>query len=294
MSFEARSRLIKNLEMECGRSLLVGTELRAWHYDPEKLLFRCDVHEKWSRRRALDARAVVLAVGRFGPGAGRHPHQLLVKYSEEWRWECAWSKRAELFLQEDQYLDPKLIVTSPDGRYGWRTFCCCRDGEVITTDVRGVVSVSGRADCSPTGRSNVGFNLRVTDADLAQALWPLGLRSLTIGQGFRVALPLDEYLAGTRRQNCPCARFRSLSPARRRAYAAPGGLPSSPRKPMPSDCPCHRGHWVYPRLADNLWCGPNPLWIAGDGTGIFRGLTAAMVSGYYAAVQAIGYTESSP
>ena len=40
--------------------------------------------------------------------------------------------------------------------------------------------------------------------------------------------------------------------------------------------PAIEGVGFYPELSDNLQSGPNPLWIAGDGTGIFRGLTAAM------------------
>src|SRR5437764_10029484 len=82
---------------------------------------------------------------------------------------------------------------SPDDRYSWRTFCCCRDGEVVRTEVRGVVSVSGRADGPTTGKSNVGFNLRVTDARLADSLWPNGC--WPTGDDRRVASqPLNGFL----------------------------------------------------------------------------------------------------
>jgi hypothetical protein len=35
----------------------------------------------------------------------------------------------------------------------------------------GLWSVSGRADCSPTGKSNVGLNTRFLDANLASRIW---------------------------------------------------------------------------------------------------------------------------
>jgi hypothetical protein len=39
-------------------------------------------------------------------------------------------------------------------------------------------------------------------------------------------------------------------------------------------------------LAD-LQLAPYPCWVAGDATGLFRGLTAALVSGWYAAERAM-------
>jgi hypothetical protein len=36
------------------------------------------------------------------------------------------------------------------------------------------------------------------------------------------------------------------------------------------------------------------MWVAGDATGVFRGLTAAMVSGYFAALEAAAHLEGLP
>ena len=296
MDYEVRRRLIEMLEAECGPSLLARTDLRSLRFDPGRLLYECDARgENGGSPVRIDARAVILAMGRFGPlgwptsspASGEEFRRVEVGVRLE-------QASTGFFLQGDQFLDPKLIMTSPDGRYGWRTFCCCRDGEVITTEVRGLVSVSGRADCPPTGRSNVGFNLRVKNADLAHSFWPRGLTPLTEGRSAGVAMPLDEYLAGNGGEIAGLlgtGPSRLLAQGLRQLQAA---FPALREGPCLVIAPAIEGISFYPSLNDNHQSGPNPLWIAGDGTGIFRGLTAAMVSGYYAAVQAMGYTESSP
>ncbi len=289
MSYAARRRLIEALEAGCGQALIAVNELHSLRYESENLLFRCDVRgEDESGPDRIDARAMILAGGRFGPlgwpAASPASGQVFRRVEVGVRLEQA---SEEFFLQEDQFLDPKLIRTSSDSRYGWRTFCCCRDGEVITTEVRGLVSVSGRADCPPTGRSNVGFNLRVTDAELARSLWPLGIGP----NGGRVEQPLDEYLEGDGRE---IAGVLGAGPSR---LLAEGVVKLRDAYPALRNAqvvaPAIEGVGFYPELSDNLRSGSNPLWIAGDGTGIFRGLTAAMVSGYFAALQVAGYLEAS-
>ncbi len=292
MRYDARRRLIGVLEAACGRSLLAGSELHALRYEPGNLLFRCDVHGE-NGGGSIDARAVILAGGRFGPpgrpAATPASSRVFRRMEVGVRLEQA---SGEFFLRQDGFLDPKLILTSPDGRYGWRTFCCCRDGEVITTEVQGLVSVSGRADCPPTGKSNVGFNLRVTDAELARSLWPQGLGSA----GASIAQPLDEYLKNGATKG-GIADVLGPGPSR---LLTEGLEQLRDAYPALRDARCQvvapaiEGVGFYPELADNLRCGPNPLWIAGDGTGIFRGLTAALVSGHFAALQAVGYTEGYP
>ncbi|MGH9165202.1 MAG: hypothetical protein ACRDZW_06815, partial [Acidimicrobiales bacterium] len=108
----------------------------------------------------LAGRALVIATGRLSPLE-------LVRMLPAAPWRDG---RLEVGVRLDQpsdrfilashpSVDPKLVVAQGDGG-AVRTFCCCRGGEVITTHTRGIVSVSGRADVSPTGRSNVGIVLR--------------------------------------------------------------------------------------------------------------------------------------
>jgi hypothetical protein len=37
----------------------------------------------------------------------------------------------------------------------------------------------------------------------------------------------------------------------------------------------------YPNLSSNLQCEGVPAWVVGDACGLFRGIVASMLSGYY-------------
>jgi len=59
--------------------------------------------------------------------------------------------------------DVKLIYQGADPGIEWRTFCSCREGQVVAIPFETLTAYSGRADCPPTGRCNFGLNLRLTD-----------------------------------------------------------------------------------------------------------------------------------
>jgi len=77
----------------------------------------------------------------------------------------------EFFLYRDATPGPKLIWRDLPNRREWRTFCCCRDGEIVPVLIESTISASGRADLPPTGRSSVGFHVRVYDEDQAAKTW---------------------------------------------------------------------------------------------------------------------------
>ena len=107
----------------------------------------------------IEAPKLVLAGGRF------LPHFLLndggVTQSEFQRLE--YGVRVEGDSKLDMFnptnlTDPKYILVTENG-VEYRTFCWCRDGEVVRSDWFGIQTYSGRADIAPTGRSNFGFTL---------------------------------------------------------------------------------------------------------------------------------------
>ena len=280
-----RRRLIEVLEAGCGANLRPREELRRLHFDAGAGVFRGDLRRPGGETDRVEAAGVVFAGGRFGPGAWRaiFPQGPLTFRRAEVGVRLE-QNAAAFFLRREAPLDPKLLAGSVDGRYGWRTFCCCRGGEVVATEVGGWVSVSGRADGPPTGRSNVGFNLRVTDAGLARALWPDGLP--VPGWPGVAAQPLGEMLS--RPDDGPVGR--ALGPGAARLLGEGLGLlaaayPTLLRVPCTVIAPAVEGVGLYPELTD-LQLAPYPCWVAGDATGLFRGLTAALVSGWYAAERA--------
>jgi uncharacterized FAD-dependent dehydrogenase len=287
--------LIERLQAECGAHLLTGAELQAAQIDREERLLRCYIRAVGSP--VLDqvvASAVVYAGGRFSPmnwpAVFAQTAQVFRRVEIGVRLE---QNSDDFFLSDDPRKDPKLILRSPDGRYSWLTFCCCRGGEVVTTEVQGVCSVSGRADGPPTGRSNVGFNLRVTDAHLAASLWPHGLRQAADGRR-TAAQQLAEFLerpeGGAIAGTVGAAVAGLLAEGLRALCSA---HPRLLRSPCLVTAPAIEGIGRYPELTDTLRYGDAPLWVAGDATGIFRGLTAAMVSGHFVALLAAGYLEES-
>ncbi len=267
VSLERRRRLVEELEGQCGSSLLAGVELRSVRSSPDTRLFRCEVRSDSSL--ALDeveARAIVFVGGRFGTvgWAATFPEipQVFRRVEVGVRIE---QESEGFFLKDDRFRDPKLILSSRNGRYSWRTFCCCRDGEVVSTEVRGVVSVSGRAD-GPT----TGMPCRPTSEQLRQFLVAAGSGDIAQVLGRGAAALLAEGLQEL------CVRYPRLRESPARLVA-----------------PAIEGVGQYPELTGTLRAGPHPLWVAGDATGIFRGLTAALVSGYFAAAQAAAYSEAS-
>lgn len=270
-----RTQMIAELESACAGRLLPGHVVRALRYDADERRFVCDAGSL-----RIEARAVVYAGGRFGP---LHWPALFPQGSRTFR-------RAEVgvrleqesgrfFLRDDLCLDPKLLLNGSDGRYGFRTFCCCRDGEIVATTVQGVTSVSGRADCPPTGRSNVGFNLRIADETFARELWP----AAGLG-GEPVVRPLDEFLRDGAPEVLSAQASRLLIEGLSRLRSACPSLTASECRVV---APTVEGVGHYPALSDDLRAEPFPLWVAGDASGVFRGLTAALLSGHYAALRGL-------
>jgi uncharacterized FAD-dependent dehydrogenase len=241
-------------------------------------------------RGTVTTRRAVLATGRFGP-------ELLTSLSGDGTSEIVMTPRrleagvrlqqraSEFFLRDIALLDPKLIWASGDDVFEWRTFCCCRDGLVLPTLTQGLWTVSGRADCPPTGTSNVGFNLRITDPELIDREWP-GLSRRLQELRSPVTVGLDEFIEGggedLRRVLGPWLAAGLADGLQHLCASFPnGGLETAVLVG-----PALEGVGRYPAHDQRLQAAPR-LWVAGDVTGSFRGLTAALVSGHMAGTAAL-------
>lgn len=183
------------------------------------------------------------------------------------------------------------------GPVEWRTFCCCRDGEVVATaspiaatDAGAgpgwdrLVTASGRADGPPTGRSNIGLLARVLDSEHGRVIWSQILDRCS-GRTALFDLALTDVLT---RGEAPLAEHfgdagaRVLLEGLRRFCAGFPGLADSPTARLLG--PVIEGVGCYPADHD-LQIGDTGLWVAGDGTGRFRGIVASLISGAYVAEQ---------
>ncbi|MDU0294859.1 MULTISPECIES: hypothetical protein [Saccharothrix] len=239
----------------------------------------------------LTTRRLLLATGRLGPlQAGDwidRRHLTFRRIEVGVRIE---EPSESFFLSAHPQVDPKYIWR--DGPVEWRTFCCCRDGEIIGTSTNGVTSASGRSDGPGTGRSNVGFNVRL------DAAWEESLEGARFFATVRRARRLRRCLLGRFIRDAGSAVDNDLSAVLGRGLTT---LLAKGLDRLVATFPDHdfldalltgptiEGVGLYPVHDERLASPMGRLWCAGDVAGDFRGLTAALVSGHIAGQSAAGY-----
>lgn len=232
-----------------------------------------------------EARRVVMALGRYGPLV---LHRSLSDADFIFR-------RVEIGVRIEQLsedfilsnyscLDPKLIGKTGSG-HSWRTFCCCRDGLVVSTSSAGISSISGRADCPPTGRSNVGLLARFSEPRAGMAAW----RDLLHSQP--PVVPVVESVSELmdRSGHIHADNSRALQSlggdTARHVLRGLNDLAQFTGRTLASAvlyAPAIEGVGLYPQSCQDMHIPGRPIFVAGDLTGKFRGLTAALISGYTA------------
>ena len=235
------------------------------------------------RRVDVRARALIVATGRLSP---RWVRSWLADLDVRFAFRrLQFGVRLELAADAPLFerlvgVDPKLRLALDDATE-LRTFCTCRDGEVVCGEAGGIAAWSGRADGPPTGRSSVGLLVRTTDEALARAVAPAlfaarpssvplaaadlsTLRPIFGERGAALVLHAIDRLL----ELCPDTRH-------------------DPRAVI--HAPCIEGVGDYPVDDGALQVAPG-VWVAGDLCGRFRGIVAGMVSGRYAALRLLRAT----
>ncbi len=185
---------------------------------------------------------------------------------------------AQLFRRLDD-VDPKLTLALSEGHRAL-TFCTCRDGEIVTGASRGVFAVSGRADGPATGRSSIGVLVRVVDPSVAAAIEPWLFRG-----GEPIVTALRDIVGRDRSEPALASVL-----GERGASLVKVALSRFSEALMASDevdvaavhAPCIEGVGMYPSSDHDLRVADS-VRVAGDVTGLFRGIVSSMVSGRYAA-----------
>ena len=224
------------------------------------------------------AKAVVIAGGRFGSLTLESMCPEISRAFRRYEIGVRVQQQSDKFgLKDCPALDPKIIIQRVRDDVEWRTFCTCRDGEIIETNWHGLRTLSGRADGKKTGMSNFGFNLRLLQSALTDQINAEIARILR-GELAIFEIPVVDYLAGASAYG---AELDKLFRDGLREFAKSFDISEST-----IHGPCIEGVGHYPDLNSNLKAACGPIWIAGDMTGEFRGLTAALVSGHYVAQKA--------
>lgn len=226
--------------------------------------------DRLGRCEEVHTRDLVFATGRWSP---RWLRPLFEKLGVTYRF-----RRDEIGVRIEAAADHPLFARLPgvdgklllrDGDLEIRTFCTCRDGEVVLGHADDLQAYSGRADGPPTGRSNVGLVVR----------GPLGDAIDRAAAAEPTALMLRDWIANPTAlepvygPTGASAMWRAIE--RLREWA-----------PELEDARIHapviEGVGEYPVDDGSLKIAPN-VWIAGDACGRFRGIVASMVSGRYVA-----------
>ncbi len=226
---------------------------------------------------SIAADHVVVATGRLSP-----------------RWIRPWLEplgarfafqRAEFGVRVETRVDHPLFARLPgvdgklvadlDAATQIRTFCTCRDGEVVLGRADHVAAYSGRADGPPQGKSNVGLVVRTRDPDVGRDVLDAVARATPI------ALPLAAWRAEDA-VLAPCFGIRGAALLARARDALLAFAPDLTDATIYA--PCLEGVGDYPVVDGALAAAPG-VWIAGDACGRFRGIVASMIAGRYVARQ---------
>ncbi|WP_445375210.1 FAD-dependent oxidoreductase [Photorhabdus tasmaniensis] len=286
MSLESRINLVENMVQTADADIITQTKFLSYEHNIEKNSIIMSLRDENAIIYHIECRRIILASGRFGPLEMTNQiekqsfNRLEVGFRIEQQEDLA-------FFKNMKQLDPKLKFQSDDGIVEWRTFCACRDGETVLTKTQDLWTVSGHSDGPSTGRSNVGFNTRILNKDIAdRALSNVVSAMKQKDSYFRIKV--QDVLA---RNAHIIAQLVSLYGEELFDKMLQGlrniikRFPEIDHENTYIVGPTLEGVGWYPSLDGDLSLetSPSPVWVAGDACGIFRGIVAAMISGHYAA-----------
>lgn len=288
LSLDARLNLTAQMVAAVDATVLTEQEVVGAEYDPVNDSFRLELLHADGSSRQIVARRLILAGGRFLP---LRLHNITGRRSFR-RLEVGFrieqpSDRA--FFRDMKQLDPKLRFREADGSVEWRTFCACRQGETCLTETQGLWTVSGRSDCPPTGRSNIGFNTRILDESVAARAMAPAIEAMSEADS-HFTVSLEGALRGDVETIATLdAVYGPLLHGfmRRGLMRLAEAFPEVRHETSRLIGPTLEGVGWYPDVDGDLRLLDAPAWVTGDACGLFRGIVAAMISGHYAGASAL-------
>lgn len=185
----------------------------------------------------------------------------------------------DFFLNNWPTIDAKLLIKSEEKNIEWRTFCCCRKGSVLKGQANASITYSGSSTTN-TDCSNIGFNTRINDHGFYNDI-ELEVINLLKGGVPHFKESINEFIGSKNGTRFGIKLDLLLK----------DGLKKLSAKYDITNCevygPCLEGVAFYPWLSSNLETKRSNIFVAGDSTGLFRGLLSSILSGYYAAKSAI-------
>ena len=244
----------------------------------------------------VHAQKVVLAGGRFGslglPDSLLDPADVGMTFRRLEVGVRIEDESSSAFFYDHPQIDVKLLRRPrPDVQY--RTFCACREGEIVSASCASLHVLSGRSDIPPTGRSNIGFNTRVLCPDKCAAMLPGLLSSFSDPDSrFRVSLGsvLDSPDSPASRQMSDVYGSDLFALVREGLLSLADAYPILAQSSTVSlSGPTLEGIGAYVTSdpTDLGVLSPDghslPLYVCGDMSGTYRGIVASMLSAIHLA-----------
>jgi hypothetical protein len=277
--FDKRKALISSLEQTVNGDIRTSSRVLRIDQKVNGVLLHVDTPEGVVQ---VTSKIVIFAAGRFGPLILRCLAPSLPTIFRRIELGVRIEQPANDFIfKNNKATDVKLITRGDEASEEWRTFWTCRNGEVIETRWNGLRTFSGLTDGDTDSLSNVGIDLRFTSNPENPALM-VEIHNTIAGNTAPFETTGDEFCSSTTTFFGPLldAKFR------RRLLEL---LPKDSLSQVHIYGPCIEGLGAYPDVNEVLKVNSSDVWVAGDATGMFRGLTAALLSGHFIGQQVSRY-----
>ncbi|NLJ70217.1 MAG: FAD-binding protein [Clostridiaceae bacterium] len=228
-----------------------------------------------NEKEKFHARNIIIATGKFG-------NELLKSQGIS---DCDRTiNKIELGIRVETASKQFKPYTSPNPDYKiidkvengveFRTFCCCKDGMVIRSEFDEYTTFNGAKTQFETGKSNIGLLIRASSTD---NLYYDEMEKKISRNSDYFDVSLNEFINGTQtyigEKSDKLLKEKVKSIIDITSESLMTGRVYGPEIEYAGK---------YSVSNSNLMIQPD-IWVAGDITGEFRGLTAALVSGIYCA-----------
>ena len=273
LNIEQRMKLIFLFYQFIGESNIM-VESNVTRIEKANGLYYIDINHN-KKKESHHTKALIIA-------GGKHCFQRLMQKSrsitcEKIHYILEIGLRIECDNEEfDYYEHPQIDVKLVEEKHKRmiRTFCCCRDGVILESSSYDMRSLNGSSsEREKTGRTNIGVLIRVEgndgktlrkalgDSFFTQEKQKVWLREYLYKGMVIFGKEIDDLVRGFLEEHFP-----KMTKGEGVLYY-----------------PTVEKDGYYPELNDVLQMPSEDVWVIGDATGQFRGLTSSLVSGQLAA-----------
>lgn len=232
------------------------------------------INKKEEEEQNYYSKNIIYCGGRFGPISLKKIYSRIPFHFERFEYGIRIEQKKEDFIGNNfSSIDPKIVFNSSKNGIEYRTFCSCLEGRNILGQFEEIKTYSGAR--SKSNKSSIGFNVRINDYEYYKK--NIGeITNMLNGDVKSFSMTGEEFLY---HKDSLVKTLNDLIKDGLKKLSSSFSL-----KNYYVYGPCLEGVGMYPKLeADLRIINKERFWVAGDSTGLFRGLLAALLSGYYVA-----------